>query len=1584
MKKAIGRKKHIRRRAVIFSGALAVSLAGVIGFMSLTADAGGIFTGVETLVYDKVDKGQDFHILEIIPDQSEGELGYYVEGQEPFHFAEDMNAYLKSDGRENTRETRAAFVEALKADLESKSLLGENKAIRYEDYEESYFPSEEEKAAMQEITFDESDYELASISGNYQDSADGNGAYTANIDTFTYNEDGDYVVEFDTFTPIHDYAPYNVPFEYNSAGYYQQVENPVTGMKYYYISNYYYGGVSSADSAYTAVLNTDMPYRYVGENGEAEFAEDASGSATKQNVQIGRIYYKGGFINQNILKNKVFSIQKAQDMNITIETVEESALADYDFSGGNGNVDMIYVCGDTTRNGKTYGNSADEVEWPLYQIYCNKIPTVIDSDVLADLSKYEQSGVLRFILLCLQKTKIEAPEDGTYDFASLLPGSSANVYDMCNTADITHSDFAVSNLYVADTADADNAHEYLCADLETNFSDEQIESGFSAVREAIDKENLYHSSDDQLAADINRATVLQYLLNYRYERQISAKKSLKILDLEPVWGAAYANDAVDKDLKDSVLYSDVVKGWAEGITDVSITHMTTSEFIGKINDMNTDYDLVYIGLGYFANQNKYDMLYRETNSASADYGLPVYNDTHMNGMVYTHTGDYMQAANYGNEGLLDSEYAGAYIEGAAARNSNYLYGTVTLEQQDGDNVRKTSYHQGGYRNSFDTSKNRMVQSLVNIFDTMPENMPYYRVHRFNGTAQKDYKRSDNLMIGNSNVFRYSGNDITKDKYQDLLDFVKAKYPVVFADDCYIIDDNGKKSVNEARIDNSSYLYQFLTETLHEPNVFSKSEVTNNSQFIDYLNMPKLGLEFYQNGTVVTDDNSITKIDTTDSETTGQYRMKIDFMLKNQAESSMESTYNVKFYIDMNTDGQFSDGTEASELLSDILVLDRETGTECQKDENGVYKISNDHEYELQREISSSYRGLIPWKLEIENTANNYIRTSKTSYAVVALGQGDTSTDQTKEVHVLQIMCDTTSGGYANNLDLSSDASNTDENGKKFNELLRNVENETGLHFIIDSLRVNEFQKYYRGDSDRAALSEKSRGYMDRFENNEYSMLILGFSDCYNNMTDEAAIQKLQDFKDSGKSILFTHDNASCSTVTDYSHKMAELKNIKEEGKITADYTGGRNLGEYGYDFNQMLRREAAMDRYGLVTNDFLKQGQLIDITKNENGETIGTILAENGGFTTRTNADGTPMQSAVLDAGKDIAYVAGTNREQAYGETQGFTYSEINRVNHATSKKNIRTAQESWGNLTTTVATKTNEGLITKYPYVIPDKINIASTHFQYYQLDLDGDKDGDGRSDIVVWYCLGDAGSGTASLKNYSGSPNDVRNNYYIYSMGNVMYSGVGHSKINANSDEMKLFVNTVVASFKLGTQAPTVKALETSDRASAEKKYVRLDYDTALNMEALSQEEETYFTVQDLNLTSNDRKIQASFYIKGTDNKTYLPIGAAAADNPAGSYVTIEPVLAGDSVTIGSETYEQGAAERQKADNLQSGHVYRLVLHNIGTDAQIASLLSGTKEFSLGITISSEFNYYGRQIKTSEAETEVEFIKAELFDLD
>ncbi len=50
-------------------------------------------------------------------------------------------------------------------------------------------------------------------------------------------------------------------------------------------------------------------------------------------------------------------------------------------------------------------------------------------------------------------------------------------------------------------------------------------------------------------------------------------------------------------------------------------------------------------------------------------------------------------------------------------------------------------------------------------------------------------------------------------------------------------------------------------------------------------------------------------------------------------------------------------------------------------------------------------------------------------------------------------------------------------------------------------------------------------------------------------------------------------------------------------------------------------------------------------------------------------------------------------------------------------------------------------GQITTYPFKIADEINIATTHKQYYQLDMNQDADGDGESDIVVWYTLSNHG---------------------------------------------------------------------------------------------------------------------------------------------------------------------------------------------------------------------------------------------------
>ena len=134
----------------------------------------------------------------------------------------------------------------------------------------------------------------------------------------------------------------------------------------------------------------------------------------------------------------------------------------------------------------------------------------------------------------------------------------------------------------------------------------------------------------------------------------------------------------------------------------------------------------------------------------------------------------------------------------------------------------------------------------------------------------------------------------------------------------------------------------------------------------------------------------------------------------------------------------------------------------------------------------------------------------------------------------------------------------------------------------------------------------------------------------------------------------------------------------------------------------------------------------------------------------------------------------------------------------------------------TTTATKVNEGQVTTYPYTISDVLPIAATHGQWYQLNMED-------PEVTVWYCLSDplasGNSGTGSARStssaengdgsaltYGVSPNDVANNYYIYSKGNIFYSGVGHSRVNGDM-EAKLVVNTMIAAYRLSYDAPTVK---------------------------------------------------------------------------------------------------------------------------------------------------------------------------------
>lgn len=113
--------------------------------------------------------------------------------------------------------------------------------------------------------------------------------------------------------------------------------------------------------------------------------------------------------------------------------------------------------------------------------------------------------------------------------------------------------------------------------------------------------------------------------------------------------------------------------------------------------------------------------------------------------------------------------------------------------------------------------------------------------------------------------------------------------------------------------------------------------------------------------------------------------------------------------------------------------------------------------------------------------------------------------------------------------------------------------------------------------------------------------------------------------------------------------------------------------------------------------------------------------------------------------------------------------------------------------ITKTSAKKINGGVITDFPYKLPETgdISVATSHFQYYQLDLENEN-------VIPWYTFNGYGGNTAY---------DGRNYYYTYSNGTITYSGTGHSSPNSSLQENQLFVNTMLKAQKSANHAPSLQ---------------------------------------------------------------------------------------------------------------------------------------------------------------------------------
>ena len=571
--------------------------------------------------------------------------------------------------------------------------------------------------------------------------------------------------------------------------------------------------------------------------------------------------------------------------------------------------------------------------------------------------------------------------------------------------------------------------------------------------------------------------------------------------------------------------------------------------------------------------------------------------------------------------------------------------------------------------------------------------------------------------------------------------------------------------NEEYIDRWTNLSAFMQTALKRENTFNRADIESTDPAVSAQRRASLkSFISISKPLIIFEDGGIPQPYVTDdygnmSANVAGRDLSYSFKISDPADPTpAATTYNVRLYIDANSSGLY---TEEEVISADVFG----PAGRISPASGRVYSLKADTAYRLEAVLPADMVGIVPWKLEvIKNSADGrdteYFHGSQICYTRV-----EPSANEEKIIRVLQIVgydaFHTTFPDRGTTVVLEANPlyrQYTDKDAvKDFDIKLNTIRNDGTFYQHQSGAGVNA---PYDGPVYYPESVDDSEPYMwaptDPWEKiydeiNYYDMLVIGFADCYEGVEENLALAIMEYIK-SGKAVLFTHDTTS-------------FINVPRETKLqNGNYSYNQNA-YWGYYFNSILRPALGLDYYGIVD------------------PVLGdTLKSQTDSF--RLSA----QQISELKAhGYNIAYKPNSVTGMTEEKTQGFaTYFA------AQNDPDYRP-----GNVT-----QINSGQITTYPYNINLKgfqgapqgagsiLSVAPTHFQYYSLNLN-------HEDLVVWYCLADGPSaGAGSLTDYYHT-NDASNGYYIYTMGNITYSGVGHDS-HVTADEAKLFVNTMIAAYR------------------------------------------------------------------------------------------------------------------------------------------------------------------------------------------
>lgn len=905
-------------------------------------------------------------------------------------------------------------------------------------------------------------------------------------------------------------------------------------------------------------------------------------------------------------------------------------------------------------------------------------------------------------------------------------------------------------------------------------------------------ESQYAGIDERGLSGKTVADVIRYLLGCKdsYTPSYSYGK-ITMLEVEPCNSFKYDNFEKIKELAKS-MGIDVSAWTGTNYTKYfEVTCVSTKTLNCITTDLISTYDIVFIGdeVGLMTTVTAED-------SNKNFYKKPIYNDSNLDGYIYLAYGDLTKLSSTlmgwlprefgkytkgtsasGSDTKISSTTDNAYIITADSYPTDSRYTTYNWNGTNfagGDN--KNLYHQLKYNQVYTIqqgTKNVWTDyqweglsakynsgTILGVIDTAE----YYKNKANNST---DMKTVFNDPIGNA---RFSDNDITGKTMKALIDYADSGKLMVFCDSVY--ENDG------AKLYPTSHMAGLMNYVNAPGSKANSLRETNLSGFITHINAMSPKLNFSQTPTPIsyvknTSGDSVIKMPTT-SDHTLQYAFTIDAYANTQ--------YKIKLIIDKDGNGVFADTgmvvtDDSNEIFKTMLVT---------TDASGHANVS------FKTTLQDNWNGLVAYKVEVAEMNGAVETTLRSSY----IGYTAVVGTENKEVKVLQII---PYSQYQENRTLAlnmlykRDGSDIDFNSfSEFKKKLFSIDGQVGYDIQVETMYTYDFESKFTA-SNPYVEGESYNTSVDYLNSNFYDMVVLGFGDIY--LGDDisnihGALDCIKDYIANGNSVMFAHDTMSFNA----SYNYVALQGLS---KIDTSNVEGTHIASISKTSNRIKSN----GKTSHVDNDKMCTNTTIELRNSVGMDRYGVTLSSSD-----RDGKGQPTYNSSLkmDYSKQSA-----DGNYYVEEIQGLSDWVLMRQGLLTTYKTDKSSNGLYlvkpfndtGNLLTEGTTcwwtvgnveKVNEGQITMFPYKMDDKISVAQTHAQYYQLDMEDE-------DLVVWYTLQrDSGY-------YNITRKDGQNNYYIYSKGNVTYTGAGHTTIGG-SDELKLFVNTIIKAIDSANTTPEV----------------------------------------------------------------------------------------------------------------------------------------------------------------------------------